>query len=89
MIPRGHVNLFLSPLRVYDLQGAMSNAAAGHSDDQAAEVGTCGTLAVTELGCFVDNLVEGGKHIVGELYFDHWLHIFSGCANRDADYALF
>jgi hypothetical protein len=71
-----------------DLQCAMPYSSTGHPNHHPTKVGARSTLAIPELGGFIDDLIEGRKDVIGELDFHHGLCAFSSHPDGGADDAL-
>lgn len=70
------------------LQSSVSHATAGHPHHQAAGVHIGATGTVTNLRCFVDELIKGRIDIIRELYLGDRFHALGCAADSEAHDAL-
>lgn len=71
-----------------DIQTSMSHAPTRHPDHQPTHIAPRGALPIAPLSRLVDELIEGGIDVIGELDLSHGAQALGGCAEGEADDAL-
>src|SRR3981189_1775124 len=67
----------------------MAYPSAGHPNCQSTSIPSLLAVSISKFRSFIDQLIEGGIHVIRKLYLGHGFHPLGSSSNRKPNNSLF